>query len=125
MIKKVFYLSFFVTFFLLIKNSQKYILIFSPRKTKSQLPRSQQTDRVKSSEKIPRLSVNGRSAPANRFCPIKLVLRRLRGSRDVIRMECENPAFWLVHLYHVTSILDSDWSVRIPAHYYYFDGGKA
>ena len=32
------------------------------------------------------------------------------GLRDVIRMECENPAFRLVHLYHMTLILDSDWS---------------
>ena len=30
-------------------------------------------------------------------------------------MECENPAFWLVHLYHVTKILDSDWLHAIPA----------
>ena len=34
-------------------------------------------------------------------------------------MECENTAFWLVHLYHVTKILDSDWSDAILAPIYY------
>ena len=63
---------------------------------------------------------NGRRALANRFCPIKLVLRRPRGFCDVIGMECKNTRFWLVHLYHVIKILDSDWLHAIPPHYYYW-----
>ena len=59
----------------------------------------------------PAARVNGRF-----FSPHKLNSSPIaRSSCDVIRMEYENPALWLVHLYHVISILDSDWSVRIPA----------
>ena len=56
--------------------------------------------------------------PTRRTCD-KLVPRTQSSPYGVIRMECENPAFWLVHLYHVTQTLDSDWSGAIPAHYYY------
>ena len=63
---------------------------------------------------------NGRRALGNRFCPIKLVPRRPRGFCDVIGMECKNTRFWLVRLYHVIKILDSDWLHAIPPHYYYW-----
>ena len=52
MIKKIFYLSFFVTFFLLIKNPKNIFSFFSRVKKKNPSCRVQ-TDSVKSSEKNP------------------------------------------------------------------------
>ena len=108
----------FISFVILLAVCQYYKkFCFSEEETVMNWPRSQQTDSVKSSEKIPRLSVSKiirskwqmADALANRFCPTELVLRRPRGFCDVIRMECKNTRFWLVHLYHVIKILDSDW----------------
>ena len=54
--------------------------------------------------------------PTRRTCD-KLVPRAVLVTSS--EWNVKNPAFWLVHWYHVTQILDSNWSGAIPAHYNY------
>ena len=54
-------------------------------------------------------------ALANPHARITLGTRRLGFLVTSSEWNVKNPPFWLVHLYHMTSILDSDWS----ALYYY------